>query len=37
MTFSLAGLVSEGPVEVQGAEFVADSFPGFEQILRAIS
>ena len=37
MTFSLAGLVSDGAVEVQGAEFVADSFPGFEQILRAIS
>ncbi|MGC1184010.1 MAG: 3-phosphoshikimate 1-carboxyvinyltransferase [Candidatus Dormiibacterota bacterium] len=37
MTFSLAGLVSEGAVEVEGAEFVADSFPGFQRILEGMS
>lgn len=37
MTFSLARLVSEGSVEVQGGEFVADSFPGFQRILAGIS
>jgi 3-phosphoshikimate 1-carboxyvinyltransferase len=37
MTFTLAGLVSEGPVEVAGSEFVADSFPGFLPSLRGLS
>jgi 3-phosphoshikimate 1-carboxyvinyltransferase len=37
MTFTLAGLVSEGPVEVAGSEFVADSFPGFLQSLRGLA
>lgn len=37
MAFAVAGLVAEGPVEVVGMEFVADSFPGFEATLRALS
>jgi len=37
MTFTLAGLVSAGVVEVAGTEFVADSFPGFFASLRALS
>jgi 3-phosphoshikimate 1-carboxyvinyltransferase len=37
MTFTLAGLVSSGPVEVAGSEFVADSFPGFFTSLRELS
>jgi 3-phosphoshikimate 1-carboxyvinyltransferase len=37
MAFTVAGLVAEGPVEVAGMEFVGDSFPGFEDTLRALS
>lgn len=37
MTFTLAGLISDGPVTVEGAEFVADSFPGFLAALQALS
>jgi len=37
MTFTLAGLVSSGAVEVTGGEFVADSFPGFFTTLRELS
>ncbi|MGA7086789.1 MAG: 3-phosphoshikimate 1-carboxyvinyltransferase [Candidatus Dormiibacterota bacterium] len=37
MTFTLAGLVSSGDVEVTGSEFVADSFPGFFTSLRELS
>ncbi|HVB14218.1 MAG TPA: 3-phosphoshikimate 1-carboxyvinyltransferase [Candidatus Dormibacteraeota bacterium] len=37
MTFTLAELISQGPVEVSGAEFVADSFPGFLNLLRVLS
>ncbi|HUY53531.1 MAG TPA: 3-phosphoshikimate 1-carboxyvinyltransferase [Candidatus Nanopelagicaceae bacterium] len=33
MTFALAGLVAAGPVEVNGLEFVEDSFPGFLECL----
>ncbi len=29
MTFAVAGLISSGPVHVQGSRFVADSFPAF--------
>jgi len=36
MTFSLAGLIAEGPVEVSGLEFVDDSFPGFLECLGAL-
>jgi 3-phosphoshikimate 1-carboxyvinyltransferase len=37
MTFTLAGLVSDGVVEVAGTEFVSDSFPGFFASLRGLS
>ncbi|MGA8207499.1 MAG: 3-phosphoshikimate 1-carboxyvinyltransferase [Candidatus Dormiibacterota bacterium] len=37
MTFTLAGLVSAGPVEVAGTEFISDSFPGFFTSLRELS
>jgi 3-phosphoshikimate 1-carboxyvinyltransferase len=37
MTFTLAGLVSLGAVEVAGREFVSDSFPGFLSALRELS
>lgn len=37
MTFTLAGLVSSGDVEVTGSEFIADSFPGFFTSLRELS
>lgn len=33
MTLALAGLVSRNPVQVNGAEMIAESFPGFSQIL----
>jgi 3-phosphoshikimate 1-carboxyvinyltransferase len=35
MTFLVAGLVTEGAVEVVGTSFVADSFPGFLEVLHA--
>jgi 3-phosphoshikimate 1-carboxyvinyltransferase len=37
MTFTVAGLVSVGTVKVSGMEFVADSFPGFLDVLRGLS
>ncbi|MGP8249274.1 MAG: 3-phosphoshikimate 1-carboxyvinyltransferase [Candidatus Dormibacteria bacterium] len=37
MTFTLAGLVSAGVVEVTGSQFVSDSFPGFFASLRELS
>lgn len=37
MTFTLAGLVSRGPVTVTGREFIADSFPGFLPLLMGLS
>jgi 3-phosphoshikimate 1-carboxyvinyltransferase len=37
MTFTLAGLVSQGPVRVEGAEFISDSFPNFLATLRGLS
>jgi 3-phosphoshikimate 1-carboxyvinyltransferase len=37
MTFTLAGLVSRGPVAVVGGEFIADSFPGFRALLQGLS
>jgi 3-phosphoshikimate 1-carboxyvinyltransferase len=35
MTFLVAGLLTEGTVEVVGTSFVADSFPGFLEVLHA--
>jgi len=37
MTFTLAGLVSTAPVVVSGSAFVADSFPGFFELLGGLS
>jgi 3-phosphoshikimate 1-carboxyvinyltransferase len=37
MTFTLAGLVADGNVQVTGTEFVGDSFPEFHRVLGAIS
>lgn len=37
MTFTLAGLISDGPVEVLGEEYIPDSFPGFARLLRELS
>ena len=36
MTFSLAGLAASGPVDVEGIEYVDDSFPGFEAAMEAL-
>jgi 3-phosphoshikimate 1-carboxyvinyltransferase len=36
MALAVAGLIAEGQTTVQGADCVADSFPGFGDLLRAI-
>jgi 3-phosphoshikimate 1-carboxyvinyltransferase len=33
MSLAVAGLASAGPVEIEGAEMVAESFPGFFEVL----
>ena len=37
MSLAIAGLVAEGETAIEGAECIADSFPGFEGILRVLS
>jgi len=37
MSLAIAGLVAEGETTIEGAECIADSFPGFEKILRVLS
>lgn len=37
MTFTLAGLISDGPVEVRGMEYIADSFPEFLATLAGLA
>lgn len=37
MSLAIASLVAEGETTIEGAECIVDSFPGFEEILRAIS
>lgn len=36
MTFAVAGLVARDPVEVAGADYLADSFPGFLEHLEGL-
>ncbi|MBL7184274.1 MAG: 3-phosphoshikimate 1-carboxyvinyltransferase, partial [Anaerolineae bacterium] len=36
MSLAIAGLVAEGETAIEGAECIADSFPGFEETLRAL-
>jgi 3-phosphoshikimate 1-carboxyvinyltransferase len=36
MSLAVAGLVAQAPVEIQGAEIIAESFPGFEPVLSAL-
>ena len=36
MSLTIAGLIAEGETTVEGAECIADSFPGFEATLRAL-
>ena len=36
MALAVAGLVAEGETRIRGAERVADSFPGFVEIIRAL-
>jgi 3-phosphoshikimate 1-carboxyvinyltransferase len=36
MSLAIAGLVAEGETTIEGMECIADSFPGFEEILRAL-
>ena len=36
MTFTLAGLIASGPVQVDGMAFVDDSFPGFATTLEGL-
>ncbi len=36
MALTVAGLAAQGPVKVQGAEMVNESFPGFEDVLRGL-
>ncbi len=37
MALAIAGLVAEGETAIKGAECIVDSFPGFEETLRALS
>ncbi len=37
MSLAIAGLVAEGETTIEGAECIADSFPGFEGILGALT
>ncbi len=37
MSLAIAGLAAEGETTIEGAECIADSFPGFEEMLRALS
>lgn len=37
MSLATAGLVAEGETTIEDAECIADSFPGFEEILRALT
>jgi 3-phosphoshikimate 1-carboxyvinyltransferase len=37
MALAVAGLVADGPVTVQGAGCIADSFPGFAETLLALA
>ena len=34
MSLAIAGLVADGETIIEGAECIADSFPGFEEALR---
>jgi len=36
MSLAIAGLVAEGETTVEGSECIADSFPGFEEVLTAL-
>lgn len=36
MMLAVAGLIADGETRIRGAECIADSFPGFEQLLRDI-
>ncbi len=36
MSLAIAGLVAEGETTIEGAECIADSFPGFEETLRVL-
>jgi len=36
MSLAIAGLAAEGETAIEGAECIADSFPGFEETLRAL-
>jgi 5-enolpyruvylshikimate-3-phosphate synthase len=36
MAFALARLIADGPVSVEGAEYVGDSFPGFAATIGAL-
>jgi 3-phosphoshikimate 1-carboxyvinyltransferase len=36
MSLAIAGLVAEGETTIEGAECIADSFPGFEEVLTAL-
>ncbi len=37
MALAVAALAAQGPTTVYGAEVTADSFPGFESTLQALS
>ncbi|MBM4464915.1 MAG: 3-phosphoshikimate 1-carboxyvinyltransferase [Chloroflexi bacterium] len=37
MSLAIAGLIAEGETTIVGAECIADSFPGFEEILTALA
>ena len=36
MSLAVAGLVAQAPVEIQEAEIINESFPGFESVLSAL-
>lgn len=36
MALTVAGLIADGPVLVEEAECIPDSFPGFERVLQVL-
>jgi 3-phosphoshikimate 1-carboxyvinyltransferase len=36
MAFLMLGLAADQPVEVDGAEMIATSFPGFVEVMRSL-
>jgi 3-phosphoshikimate 1-carboxyvinyltransferase len=37
MSLAVAGLAADGETTIEGAEWIATSFPGFEQLLQSVA